>query len=470
MKRYLFVLLVFVFAAGGCTLAPPYESPPPPVPEAWPDRPADTQGGTPAVGTAAADIAWRDFISDAYLRKVVATAMENNRDLRLAALNVQRARALYGIQRSTLFPSLNATANYSEQRVPADLSASGESMTVDQYDVNLGIFGWEIDFFGRIRSLKDQALETFLATTQARRSAQILIVSSVADAYLAVAASRENLNLAQDTLRTQQEVYDLINRRYNAGLVSELDLNRARTQVAAARSESVRYQRQSAQAENALGFLVGSFTAVAAGDLPSNVTGLKPFEPVSAGVSSSALLQRPDILQAEHLLKAAHANIGAARAALFPRIALTTAIGTASSELSGLFDSGSETWRFAPQISLPVFDARLWSALDATKTEREIVLIRYEKAIQTAFREVADALAVQATVDRQLSAQQSLAASAAETYRLAKARYEKGIDSYLGVLDAQRSLYTARQGLVGLYLLKLSNQMRLYATLGGGGD
>ena len=303
MKPYLSVILVLVFGLGGCSLAPPYTTPEAPVPASWPDGPAYGDSSTRPAEMAAADIPWRGFFKEAHLQQMIAAALENNRDLRLAALNVQRARAVYGIQRSALFPSVSAAANGSKQRVPADLSSTGESRTVEQYDVNLGIFGWEIDFFGRIRSLKDQALETFLATEQAQRSAQILVVSAVADAYLSLAASRENLTLAEETLATQQQAYDLIERRFKAGLASELDLNRAGTQVEAARGDTARYLQQAARAQNALAFLIGGLPPVPIDSKPSQVTGFDPFESVSAGVSSEVLLRRPDILQAEHLFK-----------------------------------------------------------------------------------------------------------------------------------------------------------------------
>jgi multidrug efflux system outer membrane protein len=470
MNRYLIALLIGAFFAGGCALAPPYERPEAPVPSAWPDGPAYEKIRSVPDAAGAAGIAWRHFFTDERLQKVIETALDNNRDLRLAALNVQRARAVYGIQRSALFPEVSAVANGSKQRIPADLSSSGEAVTAERYDVNLGIFEWEIDFFGRIRSLKDQALETFLATEQARRSAQILMVSAVADTYLTLVADRENLNLAEATYKTQKYTYGLIKQRCAVGLGSELDLNRAQTQVDIARGDMARYTQLAARDENALRLLVGTSLPLPTTEMPADLAHIEPFEKVFAGISSEVLLSRPDILRAEYLLKAAHANIGAARAALFPRVSLTTAVGAASSDLSGLFDAGSDTWLFAPQVTLPVFDARLWSALDVTKTEREIVLVQYEKAIQSAFREVADTLAVQGTVGLRLSAQQSLVGSAAATYRLSKARYDKGIDSYLSVLDAQRALFAARQGLVALRLAELANQVRLYAVLGGGGE
>ncbi|MGE5284144.1 MAG: efflux transporter outer membrane subunit [Actinomycetota bacterium] len=450
----------------GCTLAPKYTRPEAPVPAAWPSGPAyDTAQVLPGA-PAAAEVQWREFFTDERLRRVIETALGNNRDLRTAALNVERARAVYGIARAELLPTVNATGRGSKQRVPADLSRSGNAETPEEYNVNLGISSWEIDFFGRVRSLKDKALEEYLATEQARHGAQILLVSGVANAYLAFAADRETLTLARSTRDSQQAAYDLIRRRYDVGLSNALDLRQAQTRVDAARVDVALYSRLVAQDGNALDLLVGS--RVPAELLPDNLALVSPPREISPGVSSEVLLLRPDILQAESLLKAANANIGAARATLFPRISLTAAFGTASRELSGLFKPGSESWNFSPQIVAPIFDARAWAALDAIKVERKIALAQYEKAIQSAFREVADALAVRGTVEDQLSAQQSLVEAASETYRLSNARYAKGIDSYLGVLDAQRSLYAAQQGLIAVRLTKYVNQVGLYAVMGGG--
>lgn len=460
------LLAITVALLTGCTLAPKYTRPEAPVPASWPSGPAYDNAQAAPGAQAAADLRWREFIADERLQSVIEAALKNNRDLRMAALNVERARALYGIQRAELFPTVEAVGSGSKQRVPADLSSSGKTTTSEQYGVNLGISSWEIDFFGRIRSLKDRALEEYLATEQARHGAQILLVSGVANAYLTLAADRENLRLARSTLDTQKAAYGLIRRRFDVGISPELDLRQAQTRVDAARVDFALYSRLAAQDENALDLLVGS--KVPANLLPDNLSLVSPIREISPGVSSDVLLHRPDILQAENLLKAANANIGAARAALFPRISLTTAFGTASGELSGLFKSGSERWNFSPQIVVPIFDARAWSALDAVKVEREIVLAQYEKVLQTAFREVADALAVRGTVEDQMSAQQSLVEAASETYRLSDMRYTKGIDSFLGVLDAQRSLYAAQQGLIAVRLTRFANQVRLYAVMGGG--
>ena len=466
MRRKLFLLVGIAALLAGCTLIPKYTKPEAPVPSSWPSGPAYKETKATPGAPVAADLKWRDFFTDERLQKIIETALNNNRDLRVAALTVERARALYRIQRAELLPTVNAVGSGGKERVPADVSGTGSAITLEQYSVNLGISSWEIDFFGRIRSLEKRALEEYFATEEARRSAQILLVSEVANAYLTLAADRETLKLAQSTLETQQAAYDLIRRRYEKGLATALDLRQAQTQVDAARVDIARYTQRVAQDENALNLLVG--LPVPSDLLPEALSNVTPPKEISPGMSSEVLLHRPDILSAEHLLKASNANIGAARAAFFPRIRLTTAIGTASAELSGLFKAGSDAWNFSSQIVLPIFDARTWSALRVTKVEREIALAQYEKAIQAAFREVADALAQRGTVGDQLEAQQSLVNATAETYRLTNARYTKGIDSYLGVLDAQRSLYASQTGLIAIRLANLAYQVRLYAVLGGG--
>ncbi len=458
-----------VIAISGCTMAPKYTKPASPVPAKWPtgaayiyiEKNADDES-IPQAST----LSWREFITDERLQKIIETALNNNRDLRLAVLNVERARALYGISRAELLPSVNAAGIWDKEHIPADLSTTGNAVTSEQYGVNLGISSWEIDFFGRIRSLKDQALEEYLATEDARRSAQISLISAVAQAYLILAADRENLKLASLTLETQEASYKLIRKRYDFGIASELDLRQAQSQVDAARGNVARYTQLAAQDENALNLLAGS--SLPSTLLPAEVGSVRPPKDISPGLSSELLLRRPDILAAEHRLKAANANIGAARAAFFPRISLTTFIGTASADLSGLFKAGQGTWGFTPQIIMPIFDARTWSAYDVTKAEKDISVAQYEKVIQTSFREVADALAVRGTVEQQIAAQQSLIDAVAETYRLSNARYTKGIDSYLSVLDAQRSLYGAQQGIINLRLARLVNRVMLYMALGGG--
>jgi multidrug efflux system outer membrane protein len=467
-KQRLFLLVGIVLFLGGCTLAPKYTQPKAPIPDKWPQGEAYKSARAAAGVVTVPELNRQEFFTDARLQKLIETALKNNRDLRLATLNVERARALYGIQRAELFPTVNAVGSGSKQRISSDFTRPGEPRTTKQYSVNLGIASWEIDLFGRIRSLKDRALQEYLATEQARHSAQILLVSEVARVYLTLAADQGNLNLAQSTLETQQTACALVQRQYELGLATELDLRQAQIPVDAARGNVARYTQLMAQDKNALNLLTGS--PVQEDLLPTDLSTVTPPSEISPGLSSEVLLNRPDIMAAEHRLKGAYAFIGAARAAFFPRISLTTAVGTASAELSGLFNSGSDTWNFTPQIVLPIFDARTWAALRVSKADRKIVLTQYEKAIQTAFREVADSLAVQGTIDRQVSAQQSLVKAVSETYRLSNIRYTNGIDSYLGVLDAQRSLYAQQQVLIELRLVRLANQVRLYAVLGGGCD
>jgi len=453
----------------GCsTMAPPYTRPDAPVAAAWPTGPAYQPEADASTATPVVDLPWREFFLDPQLQTLIALALENNRDLRVAALNIERTRAQYQVQRAELLPTIDATGSGSRQRLPADLSGSGKSIISSRYSVGLGVSAYELDLFGRVRSLKDQALEAYFATEQARRAVQISLVAETASAYLNLVADRERLQLAQETLKSHQTTYDLTERRFKAGVSSELELRQAQTSVDSSRVEIALYTRMIAEDENALRLLLGT-------DLPADPATAETMETagllkdLSAGTSSEVLQQRPDILQAEHLLKSYNANIGAARAAFFPRIVLIGSVGTASAELSGLFKDGSATWSFAPQITLPIFDAGTNRAkLKVAETDRDIALAQYEKAVQTAFREVSDALAQRGTIDEQLNAQQSLVAATARSHQLSEARYFKGIDNFLNVLDAQRSYYSAQQVLINFRLARLTNQVTLYKVLGGG--
>ncbi|WP_298273510.1 AdeC/AdeK/OprM family multidrug efflux complex outer membrane factor [Geobacter sp.] len=468
IRRGISIIAVAVGLTGCATMAPEYEQPPAPVPAAWPSGPAYKEGAAKAEKPVA-DIPWQEFFVDEKLRKLIALALENNRDLRVAVLNIGRARAQYQIRRSDLFPKVDATAAGNIQRLSSGSFGSNPAVTVEQYNVSLGASSYELDLFGRVRSLKDQALEQFLATGQARRSVQISLVSEVAVGYLTLAADRERLQLARETLANQQESYKLTKSRFEAGVSSALDLHQAQTSVDAARVDIARYTTLVAQDENALSLVVGS--PVPAELLPAALSeALTALKDVAPGLPSDVLLRRPDILQAENLLKGANANIGAARAAFFPRITLTGSIGTGSGELSGLFKPGSFIWSFAPRITLPIFTAGANQAnLKVAEVDRDIAVAQYEKAIQTAFREVADALAQRGTIDEQVAAQQSLTDATAESHKLSQARYEKGVDSYLQVLDSQRSLYGAQQNLITARLSRLANLVTLYRVLGGGG-
>lgn len=466
MKRLsLLILGGLALGSAGCTLTPKYTRPAAPVPTAWP---ALGSSSATAGQPAASALAWREFVSDAKLREVIALALENNRDLRLAALNVEMFQALYRIQRDALLPSVTATGGASKQRSSEQLVEPGKPVITESYNAGLGVLSWELDLFGRLRSLKDKALASYLGSVEARRGAQSVLISGVASAYLSLAADSEALALARNTLEAQEKSHALIRRQYEAGVATELELRQSQVPLETARVELARYTRLVAQDENALNLLVG--TPVPSGLKPTALDGISAFREPSAGLPSEVLLNRPDVLQAESQLKAANADIGAARAAFFPSISLTGRVGTASSELSGLFDSGTRTWSFVPQATMPIFDARVWAAHRASKVQRKMALTQYEKAVQSAFREVADALAVRGTIDEQLTAQQALVEALAVTHKLATARYDKGVDSYLVVLDAQRSLFAAQQGLVSLRLARASSLVRLFAALGGGGD
>lgn len=464
----LLTVSIIVFALAGCTMAPTYTRPDAPVPAAWPGGISYKNGTVTAQDMPAADIPWREFFVDEKLRTLIALALENNRDLRVAALTVERAQAQFQIKRADLLPKVDASAGAVFQRIPEGLSSSGHAVTSEQYSVGLGVSSYEVDLFGRVRSLKDQALEQYLATEQARRSVQIALVAQVASAWLNLAADRERLQVARETLASQESYYQLIRNRYEAGISSALDLNQARTLVETARLDIARYTTQTAQDENALTQIVGSPLPA---DLipPALSDSLSAVKDVAPGLPSDVLLNRPDILQAEGDLKGANANIGAARAAFFPKITLVSSVGFGSSELAGLFTGNAFAWSFAPRITLPIFDGGVNQAnLTVAEVDRSIAVARYEKAIQGAFREVADTLAQRSTVDDQLAAQQALTDATAESYRLSQARYDTGIDSYLQVLDSQRSNYTARQNLIGARLGRLTSQVTLYKVLGGG--
>jgi multidrug efflux system outer membrane protein len=456
--------------SGCATMAPLYQRPSAPVPDVWPSGPAYQKGeGQPSAG-AVADTPWQDFFVDQRLQGVISLALKNNRDLKIAALNIERSQAQYRIQRADLFPSLAATAGGSGQGVPKAFSTTGNSTTVEQYTVGLGVSAYELDLFGRVRSLKDQALAQYLASQEAQRTVQISLIAEVAADSLTLAADREWLKLAQDTLKAQRATYQLIKRRLELGASSELDLRQAQTRVDAARVDIARYTTLVAQDENALNLVVGS--PVPAGlQLRALSDTRKTVRDISPGLPSTVLLQRPDVLQAEQLLKGYNANIGAARAAFFPRITLVGSLGNGSDELSGLFGSDTLAWSFVPQITLPIFDSgRNQANLKVAEVDRRIAVASYEKTIQTAFREVADSLSQRGTIDDQMAAQQSLTDATATSYRLSQARYEKGVDSFLNVLDSQRSLYAAQQGLIATRLTRLTNLVTLYKVLGGGAD
>ncbi|MFA7405407.1 MAG: efflux transporter outer membrane subunit [Pelobacteraceae bacterium] len=469
LTKTLFLPLGTVFCLSGCTtLAPKYSQPAAPVPAAWQSSQAAPAATAGPAQKAVATIPWQEFFVDAKLNKLIELALKNNRDLRVAALNMERYRALYQIKSADQLPKLEASAGASFQRVPETLSGTGSAMNTHQYTIGAGLLSYELDLFGRVQSLKDQALEQYFATEQAQRSVQLTLVSQVAATWLAYAADRERLQLAKDTLANQQESYTLIKSRFDAGVSNSLTLNQALTTLESAKVDIARYSTLVAQDENALSFVVGS--SVPSDLLPQTLSeSLTSLKNIAPGLHSDVLLNRPDILQAESQLKGFNANIGAARAAFFPKITLVSSVGFGSTELSGLFKGGAFAWSFAPRISLPIFDGGSNKAnLKVAEVDRDIAVAQYEKAIQTAFREVADALAQSGTIDEQLAAQQSLTDATSESYKLSQARFDKGVDSFLTVLDSQRSLYGARQGLISTRQASLASLVTLYKALGGG--
>ena len=457
-------LAAALLLSGCVNLAPRYERPAAPVPEHYPDAPTDAGSN----GAANADVGWRTFFADAKLRGLIELALDNNRDLRVAVLNIAQARAQYRIQDAATLPTLSASGSGTATRTPASLSATGEALTSHQYSATLGVSAYELDLFGRVRNLSAQALEQYLSTEEARRSTQISLVAEVATAYLTWAADLERLALARETLRSQSDTYTLTQRSFELGSASALTLRQVQTSVDSARVDVARYTGQIAQDRNALALLLG---APVPGELAPGALGDGPgaLPELPAGLPSELMLRRPDLLQSEHKLKAATANIGAARAAFYPRISLTASAGSGSADLSGLFKGGSGSWTFLPQISLPIFDGGSNRAsLDSAIAGRDIAVAQYEQAIQSAFREVADALAQREALSGQLQAQQSLVEASGDALKLSDARFARGVDSYLDVLDAQRSWYGAQQTLIGMRLSRLTNGVTLYKALGGG--
>jgi len=468
-SKVFYMSMTIVMLVSSCTLAPEYVKPASPIPQEWLQGEAyDNNTEKSSIYSNVATLNWQNFFIDERLQKIISMALENNRDLQIAALNIERARGIYGLKRTELFPAINTNATGGKTRVPSELSRTGKATTEEQYSVNFGITSWEIDFFGRIRSLKDKSLQQYMATKQAKRSAQIALISETARVYLTLGADSKNLKLTQNTLETQENIYNLIRERYTVGLATEIELHQAQTQLDSADKNVSVYTQLAALDQNALNLLIGLPCPEEL--LPQTLIDTTVFEKLSAGLTSEILLNRPDILQSEHQLKAAFANIGAARAAFFPSISLTSTFGTASDELSGLFNSGSDTWTLLPTINLPIFDMRRWASLRVSETDRKIAQTNYEKTIQIAFREVADTLAVAGTIDQQLKSQKSIVYSTQTIYDLSSDRYLQGIDSYLSVLDAQRTLYTAQQDLVSLNLAKLANHVKLYEVLGGGAN
>lgn len=472
MKANLAALLLTGTLLSGCTMIPDFARPAPPVAQNWPQALPETSQNDQR----AADVQWQDFFQSEAMQTVIQTALENNRDLMAAALNVEAARAQYGIQRAELMPQLNADGTASLQHQSDDLTITGNDSMTEAYEANIGVSAYELDLFGRIQSLNRAALENFLATEEAQKAVRIALISETANAYLQLLADRKALRLTKDTLKAQEDSYNLISERYQKGISARLDLARATTAVERARVNLAIYERLVAIDENALTLLMGVSDAA---DILARetISGEKIEDPVimenlPVGLPSEVLLARPDIRQAEHELMAANADIGAARAAFFPRISLTSTLGFASESLSGLFSSGGAgAWSFIPRISMPIFTGgRNKANLELAEIRRNIEIAEYEQAIQTAFREVSDELVARQSFDIQLTAQRNLVDAAQEAYDISLARYETGIDSFLSVLDAQRELFTAEQDLIQVERQRLANLVTLYRVLGGGAN
>lgn len=471
------LLLTASLALAGCNMAPHHVRPQLPVPEQTPEGPAYANGGEAGDAALLADTAWRDFFTEPRLREVIGIALANNRDLRLALANVEQARAQYRVQRADIFPTLGATGSATYQDSPyaggtgagtGGGAGAGATGRQDIYSVSAGVSAWEIDLFGRVRNLTTAAQEEFFAVEQNRNATQTALVAEVATAWLTMAADQERLAVARKTAGAFRQTLDLTEARFRAGVVSDLEVRQARTSHDRAVADIASLTTQVAQDQNALNLLAG--TTVPAALLPEALAADgATLEQLPGNLSSEVLLRRPDIVAAEHRLIAANANIGAARANFFPRISLTAALGTISLGLSNLFTGGSENWSVAGSANLPIFDfGRNAGNLDAARANRDAMIARYEKAVQTAFREVADALARRGTIDDQLAAQRSLAANAEASYRLSEARFRAGVDGFLSTLDSQRAFYAAEQELVATRLVREANAVELYRALGGG--
>ncbi len=455
-KRFPVLALAVTAALSGCsTLVPDRTEVAPAIPSQWPAHATADIAATPMV-----NIGWRDFFVDPRLQTIIAQSLDNNRDLRVAVLNVERARAQYRIQRADRLPSLNAQGQM--------IRSGGDVPVSEQFSADLGITEFELDLFGRVRNLSEAARQQFFAESANQRNALLTLVAEVANAWLTLGADNEQLRISQATLASYEDSLRLTEARYQLGGASSLELNQTRTLVETARTDVARYAGQVAQDHNALVLLIG---AQPDPDLlpTAEITQVSALRPVPAGVPGEVLLRRPDVMAAEHILLSSNANIGAARAAFFPSISLTGGVGSASSELSGLFESGTRVWSFIPRLNLPIFQGgRLRANLGMAKADRDIALARYEKAIQSGFRETADALAQSDSLHAQLTSQQALVVAAEEAQHLSQTRYDAGLDSFLVLLDARRTAYAARKSLVSTQLAQQSNQVALYKVLGGG--
>ncbi|WP_242489843.1 efflux transporter outer membrane subunit [Noviherbaspirillum cavernae] len=467
MLKQITLSLLAAGVLAGCSLAPTYTRPEAPISSVYP---AEDGGKAQTAGNAAdnaTNIGWREFFPDQRLQALIAIALENNRDLRVAALRVEEARGLYNIQSADRWPNVNAAASGSRARTPASISPTGAAMISNTYQVGLSLASFELDFFGRVRSLNQAALSQYLATQEAQQAVHISLVAEMAKAYLAERGLAEQQEYAQRTLESRQAAYKITKQRFDVGASSALDLRQDEVLVESARASLAILARQRAQAVNTVILLAGKPLS----DLPpaQPLSGQNIVTDIPAGLPSDLIARRPDIRSAEQQLQATNANIGAARAAFFPRISLTAGIGTASNELSNLFQTGTQTWSFAPQLVLPIFDAgRNRATLTVAEVRNNVAVANYEKTIQTAFREVSDALVARSALEEQIDAQQKVQVAQAERLKLAEQRYRNGVASSLDVLDAQRQLFADEQLLIQARVLRLTNAVDLYRALGGG--
>ncbi|WP_163835637.1 efflux transporter outer membrane subunit [Spartinivicinus ruber] len=461
------VLIPALTMAGCVSLTPDYQRPDSPVTAEWRDTKAAQQNSSAiATNKTVAAIKWQDYFQEPKLRQVINLALTNNRDLRIALLNIEQARAKYGIQEAELWPSISVSSSKTASRTP--VNGSDSSTISHQYEAGIGFSSYELDLFGRISSLKDEALESYFSTVETQRSTRLSLIAEVANNWLTLATNLQLQALAQQTLNSQLETLKLTQKMYNQGIASKLNLAQVQSSVETARVDVATYKAQVAQDRNALELVVG--TQLKDNLLPSiKLEKTIALAPIPANLKSSVLFQRPDVLAAEHSLKGANANIGAARAAFFPTISLTASAGRSSNQLNHLFSSSNRSWSFTPSISIPILNVGSLSAsLKESKVKRDIAVAEYEKTIQTAFKEVADVLAVRGSLDERLKAQKALVKANSQSYILSNARYRNGLDSYLDALDSQRQLYSAQQALIQLQLTEYSNRVTLFKVLGGG--
>ncbi|MBP9721987.1 MAG: efflux transporter outer membrane subunit [Gammaproteobacteria bacterium] len=463
----LIIFILFFIYCSGCTMIPVYERPKPLIPSEWKIK---TKQDTKSQEKHINQISWQNFFLQPELKKLIQKGLDKNLNLKEAALNIQIVKENYKIQKSYLYPAIEAKGQYNRQKTASGSFGSNSGFIINQYTANIATTAFEIDLFGRLRSMNQAALEEYFGSVEAKNTTKILLISEIANAYLKLLSDREQLHLAVKTAKTQKESYDIIAKRVEIGISNNLELRQAETFLRQAEVDQSTLEDIINQDRNNLDLLVG--TSVSDSELLGSFNNAEKFvSKINSGLPSDLLQNRPDIRQAEYTLRSANANIGVARASFFPVISLTTSGGFGSTELSSLFVGHNKIWAFTPQVSLPIFTAgRSWAALQVTKLQKDIAVVQYQQSIQNAFREVSDLLSIRKTINAELRAQIKLATASKAYYSLANARYEKGIDNYLGVLDAIRSTYTAQQQVINKRLVMIANTINLYTALGGGYD